>query len=133
MPERPIPTFVWFDRPDRIFSFWPRTLEFSLNGVFELKCALRDWKINICKRTGTSASNTHKLISKIIEGAADIVDSVSGDDGDTQRDILANTQIANALSGLRVVLDSTCIWFGCEKATDLTLKIGDVFAGSFNF
>jgi hypothetical protein len=73
------------------------------------------------------------LISKIVEGAADIVDSVSGDDGDTQRDILANTQIANALSGLRVVLDSTCIWFSCEKATDLTLKIGDVFAGSFNF
>jgi hypothetical protein len=44
MPERPIPAFVWLDRPDRIFSFWPRTLDFSLNGVFELKCALRDWK-----------------------------------------------------------------------------------------
>ena len=132
VPERPISTFVWFDRPDRIFRLPPRELYFSLNSGFEFRGVVGDREINVLEGAGLPGSDADKLMSEMIEGVADVVDSVPCDEGDAQGHIITAGQIADALSGLRIVLDVADIGVSCIKRGDLALEIVDVLFGPFN-
>lgn len=132
VPERVIPTFVWFDRPDRLYSVLPRALYFSLNGRFEFRGSIDNGKGDLRKRSRLSGSDAYELICQMIESAADVTDGVACDDRYAQGNRITNAKVADALSGLRIVLDSSSVWVGCEKTCDLTLEIKDVLIGPLN-
>jgi hypothetical protein len=133
LPERSAPTFVWFDIPNRILRFFPRSLYLSLNGGFEFAGIIDNWEIDSGKRATATRADLDELVGQIIKRTAKVVDDIPGNNGNAGRDVITPTQVANALSGLRIALDSKSVWMGCEKLAKLKLEVVKVLIGPVNF
>ena len=133
LPEQSTSTFVWFDVPNRILRFFPRSLYLSLDGRFEFAGIIDNWKIDSDKRPTAMRTDFDELVRQIIKRTAKIVDDIPGDNRNAGRDVITSTQIANVLSGLRIALDSKSVWIGCEKLAKLKLEVVKVLIGPMNF
>jgi hypothetical protein len=63
-----LPTFVWFERAERVYGLSPHALYFSANMSFVFRGALRNIKTGLLPKSGSATSNEIELSGEIIEG-----------------------------------------------------------------
>ncbi len=129
MPERIIPTFVWFDRIDSVYGILPHALYFSPTLDYIFRGTLGDRKRGVC--SGYVAPRQDKLISQVIESAPEILEGASDDQRNVGRNVMNAEDIIAALSRLRVILKENFIWVGSEKMIESDLRITDMLVGPF--
>lgn len=141
-PERPIsgekliPTFVWFDRADKVNRILPKALYISAHSGFVLFGGLTDreaeslpWRIN------TRMADSKQLVDKVIQRTPEIAEDISNDNGDFKRDSLEAVNVINQLSCLRIALGTDYIGIGAAKSEPLNfrLQIREMLFGPINF
>ena len=123
-----LPSIVWFDSPDRIFSVLPHALYFSLKQGFVFRGALLDRKVDVSpKPLGLVRSNKEKLLRQMIERAPKVVKNITGDSCKNDRGFPKADYVMN------VAIDSNFIGAGFSENPNLACQIDDVFFGPFNF
>jgi len=129
-----IPTFVWFERANRIDSVLPHALYFSNKAGFKLFGATRDGEACIVPVAfKPPGADQVQLLSEVIERTSEVMEDVTGDSRDIGGDGGDALDVINQLSRLRIALSSDFVGFGIEKDAECRLKVSDVFFGPFNF
>jgi len=130
----PLPSVVWFERAERIDSILPHALYFSANMAFVFRGFRSDEKAGFVPIPGrTASSNEVKLLGEMIEGASEILHSISKDHGDNDGNRTNFGYIMDWLSCLRIALGPDYIWACSVKGPDCAIQISDVLVGPFNF
>lgn len=135
MPERVIPTLVWFGRVDRIYSILPHSLYFSRTFGSVFRGVIRNREADVARWTAlrNPRPTPEKLIGQVIEGTSEILQNVASDSSDSLRDLLDANHTIDQLSRLRIALSSDEVWVGSKKGSEFNLQIADVLFGPLNF
>lgn len=102
LPERFIPSLVWFERSDLVDDILPHSEYFSGSVRF----VFRD---TLCNRKRSSsgrcpARGKYKLSRQVVERRSKVLQCVPDQDGDADRDVTHVSDVIGALSSLRIVL-----------------------------
>ena len=128
-----VATFVWFDRVDRFYRLLPHARYFSHFAAFVSRGTAEDREASLTPRLDTVTPNQHQLVRQVVEGAPQVLENVSDDNREVERNLITSGQIINSLSRLRIVLDLNEIRFFAKKGPGLKIKIVDVLFGPLNF
>ena len=136
-PERVVPTFVWLKTVDNSDSVIPHALYFSLTRGFVFRgiVGVNDRETNPLslgigeRRSEIGFANFHDVPRKVIKGASEVLDNVSGDNCDVNRCISDRGDVVKELSCLRVALASNFIGVGVKEGADLDLQVSEVLFG----
>ena len=134
-PERIIPSFVWFDRVDRVLSVLPHALYFSTE---ERRCvfrgSLRNGEASVRSDGAAPAFFGNEVASKVVKGAPEILENVSSPKTDIQGDIGNADDIIGALSRFRIILEPDVIWTSAgECSAQDALQVYDLLFGPLYF
>lgn len=132
-PERVVPTFVWFDRVDYVYSILPHALYFSSASGFVYRGTVKNRER--CPKRGIFASNQDQLMGQVVQRTSEIVQSVAGDCRKRRRSLWKIIDVKRKLARLRIALASDYIWLGEAKpeCIDFGLQVVDVLFGPFDF
>src|ERR1700759_2978806 len=101
----PIPTNVWFERFDRINSVLPHALYFSSKSGFEIFGRTRNQKSGLVTAPfRPTGSDQIQLLSKVVECAPEVIEGISSDGWNTDRDGFDVLDIIDELSRIRIAL-----------------------------
>jgi len=128
-----LPSFVRLDTEQRINSILPHALYWSTKSGFIFFGAIPNDESNIFIGSGNTTVNEQQLISQMIQCAPQVLNHISSDGGDDERDMLHARQIMAHLSGLNIILGNNVIRIAAKECNKFDLKIDDVFFGPFNF
>jgi hypothetical protein len=81
----------------------------------------------------TIRASMNQPVGKMIEGAAETLDSVSKDQRDLDWWLLNGRQVVMQASGIRIALDVDLVWVGREESLASDLEVLDVMIGPFDF
>jgi len=127
------PSFVWFERAQRVYSVLPHALYFSWKSGFVFIGAPLDQKIGMKSRSGVVRTDEKQLLSQMVEGTPKVLDNVASDSCETDRRGVHFGHIIDQLACLRIALSADCIRLGVEENTDCAIEVIDVLFGPFNF
>ena len=128
-----LPSKVWLEVEERIFSILPETLWLSAKSGFEILGVVSDRKNQMGRGGEIPGSDHPQMLSQMVEGASQILDSVPGDTREVSRNRVKPHQVLAGLSSLRVYLFSDFIGFTDAEGLDFIMKVTDVLLGPFNF
>ena len=134
IPEQVISSFLWFDRVDSMYSVLPHTLYFSSElGRHVFRGTVADRKGSLYR--GSSATSKDKLISQMVEGTPQVLQSITSDSRQFQWNISDASDVIDKLFRLRIGLGSDFIWRGWpgQKGSDRGIQIKEVLFGPFDF
>jgi hypothetical protein len=131
LPERVLPSFVWFDRIDSFYRFLPHQLYFSLFSSFIFLGAIEDGERG---GRGRKVSCTFdKLPCQMVKSTSQVVDNIPADQGDFGRDLLSRPNaVLNCIRIIRVTLGQNIVRFGITEGSEGLIEITDVLFGPFD-
>ena len=130
-PEHVIATFVRVGNVNGIYGTLRHALYSSMTLGLVIRGKLPDGKPGLL--VGRPAVDEDELVSEMVEGASEVVDSVSGDEADINGRGLEVENLIERLSRLRIVLGFDSIRFAVEEPLPRDFYITDVLFGPFNF
>jgi hypothetical protein len=130
---RTLSSVVWFDTVDRVYSVLPQALYFSRSAGFVQRGAAVGGKIEVSGRSIGSTVNQEQLVDQVVEGAPQVLDHISDDGAEVERDWSGFRQIKAWLANMRIALGRDFVGMRCGKDPDLGIDLSDVLAGPFDF
>jgi hypothetical protein len=128
LPERVIPSFVWFERTDRLDYVLRHSTYFSSRrGRVVFLRAVGDRETGVA--CGDVSGLLHDSVSEEIESATHVVECVATDQRNMLGDFFRPDKIKRALRGVSIVLAPDFVWVGVEEASASKLQILDVLRG----
>ena len=128
-----LPSVVWFDTIDRVYSVLPQALYFSRRIGFELRGIAVSGELNAGWHRDSRIINGKQLYGQMIEGAPEILNSIADDGGKGNREWLNSSHVIDQLSRVRIALGPDFIWVGVAEGADLSLEITDMLFGPVDF
>lgn len=129
-PDVAVPTLVRLCRFDELQQIWRDTVYYSwVNGLIFLGGLADRVSGPVCRRLPIGLN---QLPDQVIQGGTQVMHSVTDDGGNTDRDLLSDLKPVNALSGLRIEIDTDSIWISGAESLPFGIKIADVFFGPFD-
>lgn len=108
-PERIVPTFVWFDRMDRVFSLLPHALYFSVEEGRHVFCGIAsNWETALRGNGATSLAD--EMAGKMVEGTSQVLQNVPDNQRDLQRHLGNALDVIGALLRIQIILEPNGIW-----------------------
>lgn len=104
LPERIIPTLVWFERVDSFNRVRPHTLYFSRSVGFVLRGAIGVGNRETGLPVGRPTSDDDKMVSQVVKGAPKVIKDVAGNERERKRCRPDANNIIDQLSCLRIAL-----------------------------
>jgi hypothetical protein len=129
-PKGVIPSVVWLDSLDGIYSVLPHALYLSRkSGLLVLgeRFTIADWESNILGRFGVSRSD--KTASEVIESASQVLNRVSCDQTEMNWDRSNFGDCVDSLSALRISIYSGAVRAAFGETNSGNPEIVDVFIG----
>ncbi len=123
-----LPSLVWFNSADRIYSILPHALYFS-KAVGFVVSGTRTRKLN--PLTFAAICSTPESTCQIVQGASEILDGVSSDGGDHGIDWL-HVRDAIRRAAICIHLADRFVWPTPYEFGDLDFKILDMMIGPFD-
>ncbi len=130
-PEVVVTSLVRFGRVDELYRGAAHSLYFSRarGYVFLDRLANR-----IAASFGGSLPvGKDQLVSQVVQGASQIVGCVSGDGGESMRNVGGDAELPGPVSSLRIVLSDDVVWASFKEGACQDFKITDVLFGPFDF
>lgn len=124
------PSRVRFDLQECFYRVRLKTLFYSPNSGFEFLGAISNREINTIKRAGRISSDANQPIGEMIKGATQILDSISSDLRNVDRNRFNIPQCVNAVESIRCVLGKDWIRVTFEASPSF-FNIENVFFGPF--
>ncbi len=133
-PQEVIPSLVWFEQVDRIERILMGSLYFSALFGFVFSGIVGKRKVDpVLVRRLVPGIATNDLKSEMVQGGHEVLDGVSGNQGQRFGNGMGARDVINQLSRLRIVLGPDSIRVGSKKSDLLTPAISDVLFGPFDF
>lgn len=129
-PKGFAPGFVWFEPADKLTSFLAGTLYFSYKGGFEFFSRRPDRESGALGRP--FAGDADGLLDHIIEGGAEIVDTVPDYHAPLQGGRLDDIGLKDLAAGIRISLADDQIRVSLAKRLHGRAEIADVMFGPFD-
>jgi hypothetical protein len=133
-PERVIPSLVWFDRADNVYRVFPHSIYFSSEHFLFMwggKRLVEDWESGlICDRAAIHGNET---AGQIVKGTPQILENISSNQAQLDRDDQILSQAIDSLSRVRVSLYDEAVGARIYEAEQRDLEIMEVFVGPFDF
>jgi hypothetical protein len=129
-PERSIPTLVRLDRLNESFRTRADSLYFSrgMGHVFGRSIIKREGGL----LSGGGSVRLDQLPRQVVEAAPQVVDGITGNQGQVDWRLCPHLSPKNSLIGLRVIVAQDAIWAGFSKGADPAFEIADVVFGPFD-
>jgi hypothetical protein len=128
-----LPTFVWFERAERVYGLLPHALYFSASMSFVFRGARRNIKTGLLPKSGSATSNEIELSGEIIEGRPKVVQGIPQNCWDSRIDQPRLKHVNDWLSGLRIALGADSIGAPLVEGADRAIEIKDMLVGPFDF
>jgi hypothetical protein len=135
-PKRRVSALVWFDPVDSFYRRFPRSCYFSsLEGVVFLGC-IEDGKcyeLPSALAYPPALSSLNQLESKMIQGATQVLDNVSGNGQHLKSGDRQSRKILLSLQSLRISIGANYTLVSVPKIGGCDIEINEVFFGPFDF
>jgi hypothetical protein len=132
-PERIVPTFVWFDRVDRVFGLLPHALYFSIEERRQIFCGIAsNWKTAL--RSNSAVPLTDEMTGKMVEGTSEVLQNIPDNQCDFQGHIRNAQDVIAAFLLIQIILEPNGIWLATPAGEGFEqnfLNITDVLYGPF--
>ncbi len=136
LPKRLIPTLVRFEPIDSFYSLWPHSLYFSNLRGFVYLGAPKNGEADLSADFGLGhTSGEHELVCEMVEGAAKVVNDISGNRQQSERRIGNGArveEINRALAGFRIFLGANSIRVFPSELFRLGFQLDEVLFGPFD-
>jgi hypothetical protein len=133
-PERVIPSLVWVDIPDRIYSFLPHAMYFCRKTGFELRGrnrSVENWEFDLIRDFLPVSDN--KGACEMIEGASQVVNGIPDDAKQLWRDRISLKDMDSWLRGVCIHIYVDGIRISASEGAQLHPEISDMFFGPVDF
>ncbi|HVB56590.1 MAG TPA: hypothetical protein VNE63_09195 [Candidatus Acidoferrales bacterium] len=135
-PKRRISTLIWFERVNRFYSHFPRSLYFSSLHSFVIRGLLADGEpdaLSSFLAYRSALSGLDELKGKMVQRTAKVLQNVSRDSKYLKSGDRQFRKILDRLSRLRVCLGSDHVSVSIAEGFGLSLEISEVLFGPFDF
>lgn len=121
---------VWLDSIDGLYGLIPYALYLSPTSGFVLRGIDRNRKVHTGKRGEPSHRIAHEIVAHVLEGAAEVMNSIPGNERNGFWHIPDADELVNAVSSLRIILESEGIGvFFAQEVSPCGFEITDVLVG----
>jgi hypothetical protein len=124
-----IPSLIWFDCSDRIYSILPKSLYFSKRFGFVFRGVIGNREINFAV---SAVSPLPESAGHPIKSRTEALDSIPSNSGDHRIDWLRIRDLIRR-SSLRVKVANELVWTALPKVVDCGFQIHDMLVGPFDF
>jgi hypothetical protein len=129
---RTIPSIVWFDTVDRVYSILPQALYFSNRVGFVLRGGTVGRKLDARGHGCAEIVNEKQLRNEMVKGTPEILNNIPGDGGNFVGNGISLRQIKLYLAGLHVLFFNDSVGIGA-KGVDSHCEISEVLFGPLDF
>lgn len=130
IPERVIPSFVWFKAADEPIGVSADALYFGYGSGFKFFLGNRKpVRTSVCRLV----FSPNQIADQVVESRAQIVDDIPDNPTHLDWQTFLDTNTHDILSGLRVFISNDFIGICCEERLRNRLKLLNVAFGPFNF
>lgn len=128
-------TFVWFDRADYVYNILPKALYFSNTSGFVFRGRGADREPEMIERSLARKSSAENPVNSVIQGTPQILDNISRDSGNDNRDVSEIGNVIDQLARIRIALGPDRIGLGFAKTEvgECLLQVSEMLFGPFNF
>lgn len=125
----PLPSAIWFDRTDRIYSVMPQSLYLSRRFGYVFRGGLSYREVNLAI---ASVRAIPERTRQVVQSGSGVLDGIASDSENAHTDWL-NTRDTIRRSALRINAANNCIWPAPYEFINLDFKIRDMMVGPFDF
>lgn len=129
-PEQVVPSPIWLGSLNGILSALRHQLYFSMTMGYVTRSVLKDRKAGTTIRDFPVDEN--KLISKVVEGASEVMRNVSGNESEVMGRRLELGHAKDIISRLRVLLGFNDIRFSFDEPVPSDFQVEDMLFGPFD-
>lgn len=137
-PERIVPAFVWFERIDSFYRFWPHALYFSSLVGFITSEVLRNREFDFSGGFTAGRADEDKLVRQMVKSGTQIVNdvassshSIEGQSRQSDKLVAHSETCLDAISRLKVMLSSRYCNVLCDEKVGC--KVTEVLFGPLDF
>ena len=133
-PERVIPSMVWVDSPDSVYSLLPHALYFVLKSGFALRGSNRiveNWELSMWGDDPVLGAD--ESASQMVKGCPEVVNSVAQNAPEIWRDRVRPDDLNNWIQGIGFDIYPNVIRPRINVAVQTGFEITDVLFGPLDF
>src|ERR1039457_1073313 len=129
LPKPQVPSPVWPERADGVYSCLPHAPYFSLASGFVSRGSVENQERG--RWPWSASSGRDKLPCQVVKSAPGVVKRIPRDQGHISRDVSHRFDVRDVIAGLLVLPGDDDIWIGFKKEADCSVNVSDVLFGPF--